>query len=107
VPLLLVMISNKSISPESEMTTYYLQHIPMWSAEEVARCRAGLNAPLAILNAKLGSSSYLLGSDFSVGPERGLHSVPEFRCADQPSRQAKSGELVALLLVAPGLPAQR
>lgn len=66
VPLLLVMISNRNIPPESEMTAYYLQHIPMWSAEEVARCRAVLNAPLTILDAKLGSSNYLLGSDFSV-----------------------------------------
>jgi glutathione S-transferase len=84
VPLLLVMISNRS-----EMTAYYLQRIPMWSAEEVARCRAVLNAPLTILDAKLGSSNYLLGSDFSVADLKWLafcRGIPVRRSAFATSR---------------------
>jgi glutathione S-transferase len=66
VPLLLISASNRNISPGGEMEKYFLQHIPMWTADEVARCHGVLDAPLAMLNAKLASSPYLLGSKFSV-----------------------------------------
>jgi glutathione S-transferase len=66
VPLLLIATSNRNIPPGSDMESYWLRHVPMWTPDEVARSHAVLNAPLAILNEKLSSSHYLLGSDFSV-----------------------------------------
>ena len=66
VPLLVVSTANRNFPPGGEMERYYLKHIPMWTTEEVARSRAVLNGPLQMLNEKLASSPYLLGSAFSV-----------------------------------------
>jgi glutathione S-transferase len=66
IPLLLVSVANRNLPPGSEMERYYLNHIPMWTPSEVARSQAVLNTPLTLLDEKLGSSPYLLGSDFSV-----------------------------------------
>ena len=45
VPLLVISAANRNIAAGNEMETYYLKHIPMWTGEEVARCRAVLNGP--------------------------------------------------------------
>lgn len=65
-PFLVVMASNRSIPPGSEMECYFLKHIPMWTPAEVARSRSVLAGPFNVLNDKLASSPYLLGSAFSV-----------------------------------------
>jgi len=64
IPLLTISISNQNIS--GSMQAYFLKHIPMWTSEEIARCRSVLDAPLAMLNEWLAETPYLIGPDFTV-----------------------------------------
>ena len=49
------------------MQIYFLKHIPMWTSEEIARCRSVLDPPLAMLNERLAETPYLIGPKFTVG----------------------------------------
>jgi glutathione S-transferase len=89
VPLLVISAANRNIAAGNEMETYYLKHIPMWTGEEVARCRAVLNGPFALLESKLASSGYLLGPDFSVADLNvsgvlSRNAVAQINLADKP-----------------------
>jgi glutathione S-transferase len=66
MPFLVVATSNRNPAPGSEMERYFLKHVPMWTSEELARSRAVLNGPFEVLNAKVATSPYILGSEFSV-----------------------------------------
>jgi glutathione S-transferase len=67
IPLLTISISNQNISSGGPMQVYFLKHIPMWTSEEIARCRSVLAPPLAMLNERLAESPYLIGPNFTVG----------------------------------------
>jgi len=66
IPFLVVGASKRNLAPGSEMENYFLKHIPMWTSSEVTRSLSVLNGPFDVLNAKLSSSPYLLGAEFSV-----------------------------------------
>jgi glutathione S-transferase len=65
IPLLTVAVSNRYSFSEA-MKAYYLKHIPMWTSDEIARCRSVLEPSLAMLNERLAEAPYLLGSNFTV-----------------------------------------
>jgi len=67
IPLLTLSISNQNITPGGAMHAYFLKHIPMWTSEEIARCRSVLDPPLAMLNERLAEAPYLIGPNFTVG----------------------------------------
>lgn len=66
VPFLVVAASKMNLAHGSELETYFLKHVPIWTQEEVARSQAVLDAPLDVLNDKVSTSPYLLGVEFSV-----------------------------------------
>ena len=55
-----------NIPPDSDLERYFLKHVPMWTSAEVARSRSVLNGPFGVLNERLASSPYLLGTKFSA-----------------------------------------
>jgi glutathione S-transferase len=67
IPLLTLSISNQNISSGGATEAYFLKHIPMWTSEEIARCRSVLDPPLAMLNERLAEAPYLIGRNFTVG----------------------------------------
>jgi glutathione S-transferase len=66
IPLLTMYVSNRNISYRESMKAYFLKHIPMWTSEEIARCRSVLESPIAVLNEWLAESPYLIGTNFTV-----------------------------------------
>jgi glutathione S-transferase len=66
VPFLVVGVSKANHARGGELERYFLKHAPMWTPKEVTRSSAVLNGPLDVLNGKLATSPYLLGSEFSV-----------------------------------------
>ena len=67
IPLLTISINNQNISSGGPMQVYFLKHVPMWTPEEIARCRSVLDSPLAMLNERLAEAPYLIGPNFTVG----------------------------------------
>jgi glutathione S-transferase len=66
VPMLVLTSANRHYPPGSDMERYYLQHVPMWTPEEIARSRAVLAGPFTVLNGQLASTPFLFGSEFSI-----------------------------------------
>jgi glutathione S-transferase len=66
IPLLTISVSNQNISSGGPMQVYFLKHIPMWTSEEIVRCRSVLDSPLAMLNERLAGAAYLIGPNFTV-----------------------------------------